>query len=59
MANLCRTLGMWLAVLKDEQGQGLVEYTLILVFIAVVAIAALILLGGSLSSALSSVAGSI
>lgn len=39
----------------DENGQGLVEYSLILVFVAVVAIAALTFLGTDISSALSSI----
>jgi pilus assembly protein Flp/PilA len=43
----------------DEDGQGLTEYALILALIAIVAIAALTLLGGSITSALSTVANSI
>jgi pilus assembly protein Flp/PilA len=43
--------------MRNEEGQGLTEYALIIAFIAVVAIAALILLGGNISSILSSVAG--
>ena len=48
-----------LRVIRDEDGQGLTEYALILAFVAVVAIAALVLLGGDISSFLSSVAGRV
>jgi Flp pilus assembly pilin Flp len=46
-------------MLADESGATLVEYTLILTFIAVVSILAVKLLGQSTSSLLSSAAGSI
>ncbi len=42
-----------------EHGQGLVEYALILVLIAIVAILSLIILGGTLSSMLSNVGNSV
>lgn len=44
---------------RDEEGQGLAEYALILFFIAVVAIAALTFLGSDISSLLSRVANSL
>ena len=44
---------------KDEDGQGLAEYALILALIAIVAIIALIFLGSQVSSILSSVGSSI
>jgi pilus assembly protein Flp/PilA len=43
----------WLPALDREDGQGLAEYALILALIAVVAIAALIFLGGQVNSILS------
>jgi len=43
----------------SEQGQGLVEYALILVLIAIVAIVALVFLGDNLSSTLSMVGASV
>jgi pilus assembly protein Flp/PilA len=43
----------------DESGQGLVEYGLILTFIAVVAILALTTLGKSVSSLLNALAGDL
>jgi len=46
-------------VFNDEDGQGLTEYALILALIAVVAIAALTLLGGKVTSVLSTVANSL
>jgi Flp pilus assembly pilin Flp len=46
-------------ILHGEEGQGLVEYALILFFIAVVAIAALTFLGSDISSLLSNVANAL
>jgi Flp pilus assembly pilin Flp len=43
----------------DERGQGLAEYALILSLIAIIAIAALIFLGGTISSLLSSVGAQV
>ena len=40
---------------SDEEGQGLAEYALILALIAIVAIAALVFLGGQISAILSSI----
>ena len=40
---------------RDEEGQGLAEYALILALIAIVAIAALVFLGGQISAILSSI----
>ena len=45
--------------LKREEGQDLAEYGLVIALIAVVAIAALTLLGGNISTILSSLAGAI
>jgi pilus assembly protein Flp/PilA len=44
---------------RDEEGQGLAEYALILALIAIVAIVALIFLGNQVSSILSTVGTSI
>jgi len=44
---------------RDEEGQGLAEYALILALIAIVAILALIFLGSQISSILSTVGSSI
>ncbi len=42
-----------------EEGQGLAEYALILALIAIIAIAALILLGGNISAILHTVGTSV
>lgn len=42
-----------------EKGQGLAEYALILVLVAIVCVAALIFLGGSINNVLSNVAENI
>lgn len=44
---------------RDERGQGLAEYALILALIAVIAIAALVFLGTQISSILSNVGANI
>jgi Flp pilus assembly pilin Flp len=44
---------------REEDGQGLAEYALILAFIAVVAILALTFLGSDISSLLSQIATSL
>ena len=47
------------SIRRDEQGQGLAEYALILALIAIVAIVALIFLGNQVSTILSTIGGSI
>jgi pilus assembly protein Flp/PilA len=44
---------------RDEEGQGLAEYALILALIAIIAIVALIFLGRQISSILSVVGSSV
>ena len=44
---------------RDEEGQGLAEYALILALIAIIAIIAIIFLGNQVSSVLSKVGASI
>jgi pilus assembly protein Flp/PilA len=44
---------------RDEEGQGLAEYALILALIAIVAIVALIFLGSQVSTILSKVGSSV
>ena len=44
---------------RDEEGQGLAEYALILALIAIIAIVALIFLGNKVSAVLSTVGSSI
>ena len=45
--------------MREEAGQGLAEYALILAFIAVVAVLALTFLGSDISSLLSNVANDL
>ena len=47
------------AVRRDEEGQGLAEYALILALIAIVVIAAVIFLGGQINTIMSNVGVSI
>jgi pilus assembly protein Flp/PilA len=44
---------------RDEDGQGLAEYALILALIAIIAIAALVLLGTQISTILEEIAQAI
>jgi pilus assembly protein Flp/PilA len=44
---------------RDEEGQGLAEYALILALIAIVAILALVFLGGQVSTILETVGNSV
>ena len=46
-------------LLRDERGQGLVEYALIIAMIAIVCIAALRMLGGTSSNKYNSITSSI
>lgn len=46
-------------LVDEEDGQGLTEYALILALIALIAIAALTLLGGQVSNEMSTVANSL
>ena len=54
--HLCRYLGRFGALLGHEVGQTLVEYELLLLFVAVVCIGALVLLGGAVVELFDSVA---
>ncbi len=56
MALISSLLG---ALRRDEEGQGLAEYALILALIAIVAILALIFLGGQISNILHTVGQSV
>lgn len=49
----------WLPAIRDEGGQGLAEYALILSLIAIIAILALIFLGEQISGILSYIGAQI
>jgi len=49
----------FVSMLRDDDGQGLVEYALIIALVSVVAIVALRLLGGNAKSALNNAATAI
>jgi pilus assembly protein Flp/PilA len=49
----------WLTNVQEEDGQGLAEYALILALIAIIAIAALVFLGGQISTILSTIGAAI
>lgn len=57
MLKLSMAMRKLAVALHREDGQGLAEYALILGFTSVAAIGALVLLGGDISSLLSSVVG--
>jgi pilus assembly protein Flp/PilA len=48
-----------MGVLRDDRGQGLVEYALIIALVSIVAIAALKFLGGKASNTLNNAANSL
>lgn len=52
---------MWARIhfVRDESGQGLAEYALILGLVAVVAVAAVTLLGTNITAVLNNIAGSL
>lgn len=54
-----KMLDMVAALLKEREGQAMVEYALILALIAIVVIVALHFLGGSVSNQLNNIAGNI
>ena len=45
--------------IRDEQGQGLVEYALILLFVSVVAIVVISILGPNIAQYINSIANSL
>jgi Flp pilus assembly pilin Flp len=60
MLEMLSTIQMRIeALIRDEEGQGLTEYALILVFISIVAIVALKLLGTNITSVLNEAAKEI
>jgi pilus assembly protein Flp/PilA len=56
---LVKLRGAWTRLAREQNGQGLAEYALILAGIAVVAVVVLAVLGKDISSILSSVASNL
>jgi pilus assembly protein Flp/PilA len=54
-----RVLGMIIARTAREEGQALVEYSLILALVSIVSIVALELLGGNIAGSLEELAGKV
>jgi pilus assembly protein Flp/PilA len=50
---------IWAWLYRDEDGQGLAEYALILALIAILSIVALLFMGGQISKTLSTLGNSI
>jgi pilus assembly protein Flp/PilA len=48
--DLLNRLYVWLSVREDEEGQGMVEYGLIIALVAIVVIAALVILGPKIAT---------
>jgi pilus assembly protein Flp/PilA len=59
MLTMWTMLKSFIAKMRDEEGQGLAEYALILVLVAIVCVAALIFLGGSINNVLCNVGANI
>jgi Flp pilus assembly pilin Flp len=59
MLSLNRVFIQLAAHMQREEGQTLVEYALIVTFIAIACVAAMTLLGGNISTKLQSIAGSL
>ena len=57
LSNLHELLGALLTRVRAEEGQTFVEYALLVVFIALVAVLGATILGSSISSIFSSIAG--
>lgn len=50
---------LWASIARDDDGQGLAEYALILALIAIVSIVALTFLGSQISTILAKISGSV
>lgn len=54
-----RMLDTWAAFRESEEGQGLVEYALIIALVAILLVAALTALSGQLTAVFSNISGSL
>lgn len=55
----CAMLDAYRSLLKRQEGQGMVEYGLIIALVAIAVIATLVLLGGKLNTLFTSVANAV
>lgn len=56
---ISRMLGTWTAFRNSQEGQGLVEYALIIALVAILLVVALTALQGQLSTVFSNISGSL
>ncbi len=52
-------MGKFLAKMRDEEGQGLVEYALILVLVSIVVIGALTVIGVNVNTVFTNIGGAL
>lgn len=57
--ELVLKLAAWAEARKDEEGQGLVEYALIIALISIAAVGALGALGGGINGAFNNIVGNL
>jgi pilus assembly protein Flp/PilA len=57
--DVAMVLRTWLGLAEDEEGQGLVEYGLIVVLISIVCIVALTTVGNTLNNVFNQIAGNL
>jgi pilus assembly protein Flp/PilA len=57
--TVARMLQTWVAFRESEEGQGLVEYALIIALVAILLVVALTTLNGQLSSVFSNISSSL
>ena len=59
MSTLMMLLNMYLPSVRNEEGQGLAEYALIIVLVSIAAVVALTSLGGTVSGVFESIVGEL
>jgi pilus assembly protein Flp/PilA len=59
MREMMLALASYFSVLKNEKGQGLVEYSLIIALVSILAIGALTTMSGDVNGVFNSIAGTL